>query len=234
MMSFALSSGRGLLVFSPDEVTYLVTSHFDRPNAMDWNSSTVVLNLATSLVRLYSGKNKPDIHAQIDSLIDHLTKTLLPPLTFPESSTFSPELLQDSHVSVFQEMIRSYPELYYKYFEFIGTTMYRYSMTWKQDLVQRWMTCILVSLSQTEAGMSFQGAVEFLVSRHFTSLNEKTNLVEKVNGHDPPETVVSVFGFFREAIFAQTIMVCAFSDGAKDRLYRFRHQVMLFLCCHRC
>lgn len=176
MMSFGLSSGRGLLDFSPEEVTYLVTSHFNRPNAMDWNSSTVVVNLATSLVRLYSGKNKPDIHAQIDSLIDHLTKTLLPPVTFPETSTFSPELLQDGHVAVFQEMIRSYPELYFKYFEFIGRTMYRYSMTWKQDVVQRWMTCILVSLSQTEAGMSFQGAVEFLVSHHLTSLTNRPTL----------------------------------------------------------
>ena len=173
MMSFSLSSRRGLLVFSAEEVTYMVISHFNRPNAMDWNSSTVVLNLATSLVRAYTGKNKPDIRSQIDLLLDHLTKTLLPPLTFPETSTFSPELLQDSHASVFQEMIRSYPELYFKYFEFIGRTMYRYSMTWKQDHVKRWMTCILVSLSQTEAGMSFHGAVEFLVSHHFTSLTKR-------------------------------------------------------------
>jgi hypothetical protein len=167
IMSFSLTSGRGLLVFSPVEVTYMVSSHFGQGFAMNANSSPLVLNLATSLVKVYSGKTKTDISPQIDLLIDQITKSLLPPNMLPamvlEMASFPPELLQDVHRTPFRKMTGCYPELYFKYFEFLARTTYRYSLTWKKDVTQNWMVCILVSLGHTEAGMAFQGAADFLV-----------------------------------------------------------------------
>jgi hypothetical protein len=166
-MSFSLSSGGGLLVFSPTEVTYMVTSHFGQGFAMNANSSPLVLNLATSLVKVYSGKTKADFSPQIDLLITQITKALLPlnmlPTMVLDMASFPPELLQDVHLIPFRKMTGSYPELYFKYFEFLARTMHRYSTTWKKDVTQNWMVCILVSLSHTEAGMAFQGAADFLV-----------------------------------------------------------------------
>ena len=167
MMSFALTSGRGFLVFSPAEVTYMVCSHFGQGFAINANSSPLVLNLAISLVKAYSGKTKADISPQIDLLITQITKSLLPPNMLPavvlEMASFPPELLQDVHLIPFRKMTGCHPELYFKYFEFLAQTMFRYSMTWKKEVTQNWIVCILVSLSHTEAGMSFQGAADFLV-----------------------------------------------------------------------
>jgi hypothetical protein len=167
MMSFSLTSGRGLLVFSPVDVTYLVCSHFGQGFALNANSSPLVLNLAISLLKVYSGKTKADISPQIDLLITQITNSLLPPNMLPimilEMDSFPPELLQDVHLIPFRKMTACHPELYFKYFQFLAHTMLRYSMTWKKEVTQNWMVCILVSLSHTEAGMSFQGAADFLV-----------------------------------------------------------------------
>jgi hypothetical protein len=76
---------------------------------------------------------------------------------------FLPEILHQPLVTPFHHATIANPELLYQYFEFLSKTMTRYTATWKEELVQRWMLCILISLGNPEGGMSFQGAVEFLV-----------------------------------------------------------------------
>lgn len=137
---------------------------------MESNSSTLIVGLAIALTRAHSGRISSEITPQIEAIISQLTNSLLPPVTLPEADAFSPEILQQSVVSPFYNVVRSNPELLCRYFEFLSKTMTRYSSTWKDGLVQRWMLCVLVSLGNPEGGMSFQGAVDFLV-HHFVEAN---------------------------------------------------------------
>jgi hypothetical protein len=166
MVQFSLSNAGGLLVFSPDDVTELITSHLSPQNAMNSNSSTLLLSLATSLTKIYSNKGRQDITPQITLLMNYLTDSLLPSIVLPEMEIFAPEILHQSLVRVFDHIIVSNPELLFEYFGFLVQTMSRYSSTWTQHNVQRWMLCILVSLGIPEGGMSFQGATDFLVVLH--------------------------------------------------------------------
>ena len=83
---------------------------------------------------------------------------------------FLPDILQQIPVIQFREITTANPELLFEYFNFIAHTMARYSTAWDVDYVQRWMLSILVSLGIPEAGMSFQGAIEFLVHQLFRNL----------------------------------------------------------------
>ena len=57
--------------------------------------------------------------------------------------------------------------------------------------------------------MSFSGAVNFLVPSFPSRLfNRKEAFLEKMNGDQPPVTLVIVFEYYREAILAQIIRVC--------------------------
>jgi hypothetical protein len=163
MAQFSLSNGGGLLIFPPGDVTELVTSHIGRQNVMDSNSSTLLLSLATSLTKLYSNTSRPEILPEISLLMNYLTDTLLPPTALPEMATFAPEILHAPLTKPFHDIILSNPELLFEYFGFLAHTMQRYSITWTPQNVQRWMLCILISLGIPEGGMSFQGAIDFLV-----------------------------------------------------------------------
>src|SRR5208337_974238 len=111
MVQFSLSNAGGLLVFSPDDVTELITSHLNQQNAMNSNSSTLFLSLATSLTKIYSNKGRQDITPQITLLMNYLTDSLLPSIVLPEMKTFAPEILHQSLVRVFDHIIVSNPEL---------------------------------------------------------------------------------------------------------------------------
>lgn len=163
MVQFSLSNGGGLLVFSPGDVTELVMSHMGRQNVMDSNSSTLVLSLATSLTKLYSNSTRPKILPEITLLMNYLTDALLPPIVLPEIAVFAPEILHQPLTKPFHDIIISNPELLFEYFGFLAQTKQRYSITWTPQNVQRWMLCILIALGTPEAGMSFQGAIDFLV-----------------------------------------------------------------------
>lgn len=95
--------------------------------------------------------------------MNYLTAALLPPIVLPEMAAFAPEILCQPLTKPFQEIIISNPELLFEYFGFLAQTMPRYSVTWTVPNVQRWMLCILVALGIPEGGMSFQGAIDFLV-----------------------------------------------------------------------
>ena len=150
-------------MFSPGDVTELITSHLSRQNAVDSNSSTLLLSLAASLSKLYTNTTRPEIVPEIKLLMDYLTDTLLPPIILPEMEIFAPEILHQPLIKPFHDIIISNPELLFEYFGFLEQTMHRYSITWTTQNVQRWMLCVLVSLGIPEGGMSFQGAIDFLV-----------------------------------------------------------------------
>lgn len=208
ILHFSLSNRGGLLDFSAGEVTDLIAMHFSKHDVMESNSSTLILGLATSLTRLHSGKNSADIAPQIEAIMSQLTNSLIPPLDLPRMDVFSPEILQLPLIAPFREISISNPELLYQYFEFLSKTMTRYTGTWKEEHVQRWIVCILISLGNPEGGMSFQGSVEFLVySTSSPSSNKQTTFLEKVNGNQPPAILLSVFAYFGEAILAQIIWV---------------------------
>jgi hypothetical protein len=163
ILQFSISNRGGLLEFSPSEITELIIIHFSRADAIESNSSTLIVGLAISLTRAHSGRHSSEITPQIEAIIGQLTNSLLPSVTLPGTDVFSPEILLQPIVAPLYSIVRSNPELLYQYFEFLSKTMTRYSLTWKQNLVQRWMLCVLVSLGNPEGGMSFQGAVDFLV-----------------------------------------------------------------------
>jgi hypothetical protein len=150
-------------VFLPEDVTELIVSQVTRDNAMESNSSTLLLSLATSLAKVHSNASRPDIGSHVILLMNHLTDSLLPPVAFPEMETFRPELLQDPRSAAFRMVTTSNPELLFEYFGFLAQTISRYSTAWTKENVQRWMLCILVSLGMPEGGMSFQGSIDFLV-----------------------------------------------------------------------
>lgn len=151
------------MLFSPEDVTELITFHLTQQNAMDSNSSTLLFSLATSLTKLYSNTNRPEITPQITLLMNYLTDSLLPLIVLPDMETFSLDMLHQPIVRPLDHIIISNPELLFEYFGFLVQTMPRYSTTWTQQNVQRWMLCILVSLGIPEGGMSFQGSFDFLV-----------------------------------------------------------------------
>lgn len=163
MIEFSLANGGGLIVFSPEDVTGLIVSMFDQFDAVNSNSSTLLLSLARSLTRIYSNSCRSDISLHIGILQTHLTNCLLPAVELPDMETFAPELLQDPIISPFRQVTAANPELLFEYFNFIAQCMSRYSSTWVHNDVQRWMLSSLISLSIPEGGMSFQGATDILV-----------------------------------------------------------------------
>jgi hypothetical protein len=164
MLQFSLlNGGVGLLVFSPFDVIQMITTHFSRHDAMNSNTSILILSLATSLTKTYSNPARPDISPQIAGLVDHITNSLLPPVVLPEHS-LPPEILEQPLAIPFREITTSNPELLFQYDGFLmQTIMSRYSSTWTHNTIQRVMLSILVALGIPEGGMSFQGAVDFLV-----------------------------------------------------------------------
>ena len=158
-----MSSGGGLLAFSPEDVTELLTSQINQYTAMTSNSSTLLLSLAKSLTRVFSNTHRPEISSQISILLTHLANCLLPPLSLPKMEIFTPEIMHQSIVSPFRDVATANPELMFEYFNFVAQTMSRYSATWTDNNIQRWMLCILTSLGMPEGGMSFQGSIDFLV-----------------------------------------------------------------------
>jgi hypothetical protein len=163
IVDFSLLHHGGLLVFSPADVIALITTSVNQQNVMTSNASTLLLSLATSLTKIYSNANRPDISQQITLLMDHLCNTLLPPIHLPEMQHFIPEILQQPTFQPFHALIISSPELISEFFRFISQTMTRSSMTWTQHNVERWMSCVIVSLGYPESGLAFQGATDFLV-----------------------------------------------------------------------
>src|SRR5215471_6967925 len=107
MVQFSLSNGGGLLVFSPGDVTDLVTSHIGRQNVMESNSSTLLLSLTTSLTKIYSNKTRPEILQEITLLMNYLTDVLLPSAVLPEMATFLPEILHQPIIKPFHDIIIS-------------------------------------------------------------------------------------------------------------------------------
>lgn len=165
IVDFSLSHHGGLLVFSPEDVVALITTSITQENAMTCNASTLLLSLATSLAKIYTNANRPDISPQVTLLMDHLSNALLPTTDLPEMQHFHPQILERLTVLPFRLPIISNPEVIFEFFRFISQTMSRYSVTWSQHNVERWMVCILVSLGYPESGLAFQGARDFLV--HF-------------------------------------------------------------------
>jgi hypothetical protein len=165
IVDFSLSHHGGLLVFSPEDVIALITTSITQENAMTSNASTLLLSLATSLTKIYSNANRPDISLQVTLLMDHLSNTLLPTIHLPKMQHFLPQILDHLMFRPFRLPIISNPEVIFEFFRFISQTMTRYSVTWSQHNVERWMACILVSLGYPEGGLAFQGAADFLV--HF-------------------------------------------------------------------
>jgi len=171
------------------------------------HSSPLILRLAADLARLHAGR-VIDITPQIGALLCRLTNLLIPPLDLPRMDEFSPEILRQSLVIPFRYAALSNPELLHQYFDFLSQ-MFRDSAPWNWELVERWMLCILVSLGNPEGGMSFSGAVNFLVPSFPSRLfNRKEAFLEKMNGDQPPVTLVIVFEYYREVILAQIIWVC--------------------------
>jgi hypothetical protein len=163
IVDFSLSHHGGLLVFSPADVIALITASITPQNAMTSNASTLLLSLATSLTKTYSNANRPDISPQVTLLMDHLSNTLLPTIHLPEMQHFLPQILEQLMFRPFRLSIISNPEVIFEFFRFVSQTMIRYSVTWSQRNVERWMACILVSLGYPESGLAFQGATDFLV-----------------------------------------------------------------------
>jgi hypothetical protein len=163
MIEFALSNGGGLLLFSPEDVTMLVIAQLNANNVLESNSSTLLVSLAGHMTKVYSNKSRCDISPQITELMNHLTDSLLPALVLPEELAFPVELLHQPLIRQFQKLTTSNPELLFEYFNFLAQSMSRYSATWTQNQCQKWMLCILVSLGAPESGMSFLGAIDFLV-----------------------------------------------------------------------
>jgi len=168
MIQVSLLSCGGLLVFSPHDVTELITLHLSQVSVKESNSSTLLFSLATSLTKFFSNKKRRKIVSEVTLLMNYLTDSVLPAIVFPEMPIFAPEILQQqSLIRPFLDIIISNPELLFDYFGFLAQTMRRYSETWTQYNVQRWMLCILISLGTPESGMAFQGAINFLVIPYF-------------------------------------------------------------------
>jgi len=152
-----------LLAFSPGDITELITTHLDRSDPLESNTSTLLLSLAQSLTKIYSNPVRPDITPQISNLLNHSSNSLLPQLSLPDVETFPPEILRSTLTTTFRNTATSNPELFFEYFGFLGRTIQRYSGTWGWESTQKWMLCTLVSLGNPEGGMAFQGAIDLLV-----------------------------------------------------------------------
>lgn len=163
MLRYSLANPGGLLIFTPENVTVLIMALFNRNSALDSISATLLVSLAARMTRVYSNKHKPDISRQVASLIDYLTNSILPQLPGVQIPMLSLEIINQPEVLPFRTVTTYNPELLFNFFLFISHTISRYSSTWTEDAVQRWMICILVSLGSPESGMSFQGAADFLV-----------------------------------------------------------------------
>jgi len=163
IVDFSLSHPGGLLSFSPADVLALIIASVNQKNVLTSNASTLLLSLTASLTKIYTNNSRPDISQQIALLTEHFCNALFPAIGFPEMQHFMPEILQQPIVQPFHTLIISNPEVFSQFFRFISQTISRYSMTWSQHNVQRWMYCILVALGYPESGLAFQGATDFLV-----------------------------------------------------------------------
>ena len=163
IVDFSLSHRGGLLSFSPADVPSLIITSVNQTNVLTSNASTLLLSLAASLTKIYTNNSRPDISQQIALLMAHFCNALFPSINFPEMQHFTPEMLQQTVRQPFQILIISNPEVFSQFFRFISQTISRYSMTWSQHTVQRWMSCILVALGYPESVLAFQGATDFLV-----------------------------------------------------------------------
>jgi len=224
----------GLFSFSPEDITYVISEYLKKSDAMTLASATIMLSLAKALVRRgsRSGEEQINIADQVLILLFGLTSFL--PIVrgiYPEG-TFGPEYLEHQAMIPFREYITLNPEILYGCFQFLAQTTDKYSNTWQSDWLERWMVTILVSLGTPESGMSFTGAVEFLVphyllfqidpgnydaqgspesrqslsARHARLIQETlTEMTRTRRGQ-----VLSTFDYYREAILAQILKVIAF------------------------
>jgi len=163
MLQFATSNGGGLLLFSVDEITYLINEYLNSNNPITSNASTLIISLAAFLAKFYSSKSRADISDQVRSLLSHFTALLLPGLEIPQFDQFPRDMMDHSIALRIRQLLAQNPELFFEVFDFLVQSMPRYSTVWDQHLISIWMTCMLTALGIPEGGMSFQGAVDFFV-----------------------------------------------------------------------
>src|SRR5579862_8432871 len=113
MLQFAISNGGGLLVFSADEITLLVTEYMRANDAITSNTSTLIVSLATFLITFYSSKARPEITFQIRSLFDVFT-SILPVTEIPPLATFPIDALEQPLIAPFRALLAANPELSFR------------------------------------------------------------------------------------------------------------------------
>lgn len=163
IVEFSSSRHGGLFVFSPADVPPLIMTIINKQNALSSNASTLLLSLAASVTKAYTNPHRPDVREEIALLMVYLSDCLLPDIYLPDMQHFMPEILQQPIVQPFHTLRISNPEVFSEFFRFLSQTIPRYSVTWGERYVQRWMSCILVALGYPESGLAFQGAIDFLV-----------------------------------------------------------------------
>jgi hypothetical protein len=205
-----------LFLFVPDEIVYLISEYMAHRDAMTLASTTIMLSLATSFLDVRIWDRHLDRTNQVSALLSSFT-SFLPALELPLEDSFQPVFLEQEAIVPFHEIVTLNPEVLYKCFQFLGKTMKKYSRTWSHDSIRRWMVTVLVSLGTPESGMSFTGAVDFLVLMTPATLKQETliNMVIRtpdVHAQDFTRTpVLWTFDYYREAILAQILKVPSLS-----------------------
>ena len=122
----------GLLGFSPYEISELLLTQLSRSNPFESNTSTLLISLAGSLIKVYSNPSRHDLSPQISNLLNRLTDSILPPLALPDLGKCPLKILQSALITPYRDTAACNPELLFEYFGFLSRTIPRYSGTWAQ------------------------------------------------------------------------------------------------------